>query len=268
MVIAVTVMVAQLYEQLDEFSHSLLLLRLGETGIGAGVAVATTLLVLPLRTTRVVEVAASELLGAVRRLVVDALDSLRGAVRRVHLEDQARAVDSAFQALEATVRPLRHLGETGRRAQRLAIAAGALRHYSRNLAGDVPDAPCGGLELGADAEAGIRRGRELLLASLDALTAVIGGPGASLPPADPLPAAPPPVPLPVYVRSASAWNVVEQESLDALRRAVNAGEGLGGNTAAVMLVARDLQLLDGALAELAGLRGIPVEGLDVEGRRS
>jgi hypothetical protein len=242
MVIAVTVMLAQLYEQLDEFSHSLLLLRLGETSIGAAVVMGTVLLVLPLRTTRVVEVAVSELLAAVRRLVVDATDGLSHTMGPVHLDDQTRAVDSAFQALDATVRPLRHLGEAGRRAQRVAIAAGALRHYGRNLASDVPQA---GALPGADTETGLRRGTELLLGSLDALLSSFQG-----------------APEQPYVRSASAWNVVEQQALDSMRRAVESGGGLPGDTVAVMLVGRDMQLLDGALAQLARLRGMPVGDLD------
>ncbi|HXT93379.1 MAG TPA: FUSC family protein, partial [Trebonia sp.] len=48
MTIGITVMVSQLYVELDEFSNSLLLLRLAETAVGAGVAVLTVLLVLPL----------------------------------------------------------------------------------------------------------------------------------------------------------------------------------------------------------------------------
>lgn len=48
MAIGITVMVSQLYVELDEFSNNLLLLRLAETGVGAGVAILTVLLVLPL----------------------------------------------------------------------------------------------------------------------------------------------------------------------------------------------------------------------------
>jgi hypothetical protein len=242
MVIAVTIMVSQLYEQLDEFSHSLLLLRLGETSIGAAVAAVTVLVVLPLRTTRVLEVALSEQLGAVRQLVVESLAALSDATGPVHLDDQARAVDSAFQSVDTTARPLRHLGEAGLRAQRLTVAAGALRHYSRNLSGDVPAA---GALPGTAADGGLRQGGDLLLGSLDALTSTIAG-----------------GPKQVYVRSASTWNVVEQTALEKLRRAVESGVAMAGDTVAVMLVCRDLQLLDGALAQLARLEGMAVEDLD------
>jgi uncharacterized membrane protein YccC len=46
MVTGITVMVAQLYVQLDEFSNSLLL-RLEETALGAAVAIAVVMLVFP-----------------------------------------------------------------------------------------------------------------------------------------------------------------------------------------------------------------------------
>ncbi len=70
MVVAITVMVSQLYVQLDEFSNSLLLLRLEETAIGAAVAIAVVMVVLPLRTRRVLRVALRDHVQAVG-LVVD-----------------------------------------------------------------------------------------------------------------------------------------------------------------------------------------------------
>jgi hypothetical protein len=243
MVIAVTIMVSQLYEQLDEFSHSLLLLRLGETTIGAAVATAIVLLVLPLRTSRVLDVALSEQLTAVRRLVVDGLATLSTPADSVHLDDQARAVDSAFQTLDITARPLRHLGQAGLRAQRLTVAAGALRHYSRNLAGDIPAA---GALPGTAADEGLDVGADLLLSSLDAIiSSLAGGPDQR------------------YVRSASAWNIVEQRALETLRLAVESGGSMATDTVAVMLAARDLQMLDGALAQLARLQGMTIEDLDI-----
>ena len=47
MVIGITVMVSLLYVQLDEFSNSLLLVRLEETALGAAVAIAVVMLVPP-----------------------------------------------------------------------------------------------------------------------------------------------------------------------------------------------------------------------------
>src|SRR6202012_2359176 len=76
MTIGITVMVSQLYVELGEFSNSLLLLRLEETAIGAGVAMATVLLVLPLHIGRVARVAAREELSALGDLIDRSLDRL------------------------------------------------------------------------------------------------------------------------------------------------------------------------------------------------
>src|SRR6202034_4200821 len=76
MTIGITVMVSQLYVELDEFSNSLLLLRLAETAVGAGVAIVTVLLVLPLHVGRVARVAARQQVEALADLADRALDRL------------------------------------------------------------------------------------------------------------------------------------------------------------------------------------------------
>ena len=57
LVVGVTVMVSQLYVEFGEFSNALLVARLKETAIGAAVAAATVLVVLPLHATRVARTA-------------------------------------------------------------------------------------------------------------------------------------------------------------------------------------------------------------------
>jgi len=79
MVIGITVMVSQLYVQLNEFSNSLLLLRLEETALGAVVAGITVVSVLPLRTGRVARVAAREYLNALGEVVEKAITVLAGS---------------------------------------------------------------------------------------------------------------------------------------------------------------------------------------------
>ena len=76
MVVGITVMVSQLYVELDEFSNSLLLLRLAETSVGAGVAILTVLLVLPLHVGRVARVAARQQLETLVDLADRCLDRL------------------------------------------------------------------------------------------------------------------------------------------------------------------------------------------------
>jgi uncharacterized membrane protein YccC len=55
--------------QLGEFSNSLLLLRLEETTLGAVAAVAVVILILPLRTRRVLRVALRDYVQALEQLV-------------------------------------------------------------------------------------------------------------------------------------------------------------------------------------------------------
>jgi uncharacterized membrane protein YgaE (UPF0421/DUF939 family) len=71
-VIGVTVLVSQLYVHLGEFSDSLLL-RLEETALGAAVAIVVVMLVLPLRTPRVLHIAVRDQVQAVGRLAGHAL---------------------------------------------------------------------------------------------------------------------------------------------------------------------------------------------------
>ncbi|HLH46061.1 MAG TPA: FUSC family protein, partial [Acidimicrobiales bacterium] len=237
-VVGVTIILSELYRQLHELSGSFLLMRLAETAVGSAVAAVTVFVVLPLRTRRVLDLARRDLLGATRDLVVEAGDRLASEEQRaVVLAEEARVVDSAYQSLAMTAAPLRRLGEVGRRTQRMMVAAGALRHYCDNLAVDVPPAE---LPPGVD----VVRAEQVLLASLDGM--LVDGP------------------VRPYVRSASEWSAVEQQALDALRRAAASGAGTAGDVVAVIMSARDLQLLDGALAELARLQGAEVRSLDTE----
>ena len=63
--IAITVTVSQLYQQLGEFTNSLLVVRLEETALGAAVAIVVVMLVLPLHTRQVLRVAVREHVEAV-----------------------------------------------------------------------------------------------------------------------------------------------------------------------------------------------------------
>ncbi len=55
--VAITVTVSQLYQQLGEFTNSLLVVRLEETALGSAVAIVVVMLVLPLHTRQVLRVA-------------------------------------------------------------------------------------------------------------------------------------------------------------------------------------------------------------------
>jgi uncharacterized membrane protein YgaE (UPF0421/DUF939 family) len=237
MVIAITVMVSQLYVELNEFSNSLLLLRLEETAVGAAVAMATVLLVFPLHIRRVARVAARQHLEALADLIDRCLDRVLDPASETgsdpELRAAARRLDNTYQALVATVRPLR-TPLLGRQAQRITgflQSALAARHYARNL---ILDASLERASLDPTAAGELSRARQQLAASVAAVTAALQPDGTAG----------------QYVRSASLFARVA----DALpeQRAASRPQ----------LALRDLQQLDGTLAETARWAGVPVTDLD------
>lgn len=259
MTIGITVMVSQLYVELAEFSDSLLLLRLAETAVGAGVAILTVLLVLPLHVGRVARVAARQQLEALADLIDRCLDRLAdpasAAGSDLQLRAAARRVDVAYQALVATVRPMR-TPVFGRLASRIAgftATAVAAQHYARSL---LLDASTRYADLDKPAIESLGVARRQLADSIGAVTAALApapgatGVSASEGGADRDDHGPGGAPARQYVRSASLFERVAGQL---------PGQPL---TSRPHLALRDLQLLDGALAEAARWAGVPVTDLD------
>jgi uncharacterized membrane protein YgaE (UPF0421/DUF939 family) len=253
MTVGITVMVSQLYVELDEFSNSLLLLRLAETAVGAGVAILTVLLVLPLHVGRVARVAARHQLEALADLADRSLDRLAdpasAAGSDLELRAAARRVDVAYQALVATIRPMRTplFGSLAERVAGFLATAVAARHYTRSL---LLDASTRYADLDARAIDDLAAARRQLADSVSAVTAALApAPGASGDHADHDDGDGAP-PARQYVRSASLFQRVADELPD---------QPL---TSRPRLALRDLQLLDGALAEAARWAGVPVTDLD------
>jgi hypothetical protein len=228
-------MVSQLYVELDEFSNALLVLRLEETAIGAAVAIATVLLVLPLHVGRVARVAARlqvEALGdLIDRCLARLADPASAAGSDLELRASARRLDLAHQAMSATIRPMRTplFGAFASRVAGLTATTDAARHYARNLLLDS-STRCPALDAGAASELAAV-GRQLD-GSIAAITAALAEDGAT--------------DGARYVRSASLFARVADRlpATSPLSRP--------------QLALRDLQLLDGALAEAAGWAGVPV----------
>jgi len=279
MTIGITVMVSQLYVELDEFSDSLLLLRLAETSVGAGVAIVTVLLVAPLHNGRVARVAAREQLEALADLADRCLDRLADPASvpgsDLELRAAARRVDMAYQALAATVRPMRTplFGSLASRIAGFMATAVAARNYARNL---VLDSSTRYADLDPRGIAALAVARRQLADSVAAVTAALapsdgdGGGGSAVGGA-----APDVVggdaggggddgkgdgrdacadgdgkPARQYVRSASLFARVAETLPD---------QPL---TSRPHLALRDAQLLDGALAAAARWADIPVTDLD------
>jgi len=264
--------VSQLYVELDEFSNNLLLLRLAETAVGAGVAMLTVLLVLPLHVGRVARVAARQQLEALGDLADRSLDRLADPASEagsdLELRAAARRVDMAYQALVATVRPMR-TPLFGRLAERIAGFMGtavAARHYARNL---LLDSSTRYADLDAGGIAALAEARHQLAESVGAVTAALApasangdaadrdgegdgdpGPGGARDDSASVEQAAGRQVAGQYVRSASLFARVADALPDQ------------SVTSRPQLALRDLQLLDGALAEAARWAGVPVTDLD------
>jgi uncharacterized membrane protein YccC len=237
MVIGVTVMVSQLYVQLDEFSNSLLVLRLEETALGAGVAALTVLCVLPLRTQRVARVATRQYLLAVTTAVELAIKNLGAVASGGDLRNAARTVDAAYHEVLSTVVPLRLPFTAVGDSQRLQFlhSVSASRHYVRTLLTDTAerttDCPT------AQDEGELATATEVLVRSLQELVKAFQGPDVG---------------SRRYTRSAALFGKI------------SVGIGTDTNLASRQRLAlRDLQLLDGALAVLAETTGLAVHALDI-----
>jgi hypothetical protein len=265
MVIGITVMVSQLYVELGEFSNSLLLLRLAETSVGAGVTILTVLLVLPLRVGRVSRVAARQQVEALADLADRCLDRLADPASALgsdlELRAAARRVDVAYQALVATVRPLRTplFGSLAQRVAGFMATAVAAQHYERNL---LLDASTRYADLDTRGVESLAEARRQLADSVGAVTAALAPTHRGVHRAVP------------HHRGGSHGSHGSAEDSGGRRHArqyvrsaslfARVGDALPGDplTSRPHLALRDLQLLDSAFAEAARWAGVRVTDLD------
>lgn len=233
--IGITVTVSQLYSQLGEFTNSLLLVRVEETAIGAGVVIVVVLTILPLRTQRVLRVALRSHLQALSVLVGHTADQLlgRSSATVSTLRDDARALDATYQALVTTAQPLHRsfLGTVDEENRQLVRLVTGTRDYARGLVTDVERGPLA-IELFDDVE----RATSTLRSSLELLTAAATGSRDG-----------------TYTRSGALFDRVERHLEE---KAEPKDEG--------QLALRDYVFLDGALARMALLMGLSVKDLDTQ----
>jgi hypothetical protein len=237
MALAITVSVSQLYQQLGEFTNSLLLVRLEETALGAAVAILVVMLVLPLRTRQVLRVAVREHLEAVERLVDHASARLMGREDGIDstLRSDARAVDAAYQAVVATAQPIQRtlLGGADEDTVRVLRLTSASRNYSRNLVADTERSRPSGVSPYLD----VAQASTTLQGSIDVVAHALTGPRDG-----------------TYTRSSSLFDQAEH-SLD------DCPHGFASTEFAL----RDFKLLDGTLAHMAELLGLGVTDYDTVG---
>jgi len=239
MVIGITVMVSQLYVQLDEFTNSLLVLRLEETALGAAVAAATVLCVFPLRTGRVARLSGQRFVEAIDDVVSAAVGVVDGSQTQADLRASVRRMDDSYQTFRAVAANLRVtlFDRGGSQSERFMTAASAARNYARNLLVDIPrsDPDPGVVTTFVEARQRFSQSMAVLVAWLER-----GERDEA------------------YVRSASLFD-----------RSVTAhpspATGPASTPAATLqLLTRDLELLDGAMATMAGAMGLQVEALDTQ----
>ena len=236
LVIGITVMVSQLYTELGDFSTTLLVQRLEETAIGAAVAAAVVLVVLPLHASRVARVALRGYLAAMASLLRHTCAAFGGQEDAALRQDDTRALNTAYQALATSIQSMRRIqaGGQSQRAGATIVAATSARRYALNLVRDIPPTvPIAVPDAGTAAL--LNRGGQTLEASLTSLQSALAGPGGY-----------------TYTRSASLFDVIEQ------RLAAS-----GGGSSDGQLALRDLRLIDGALAELASALGLHVISYDI-----
>jgi hypothetical protein len=219
--------------------------------------VLTVLLVLPLHVGRVARVAARQQLEALADLADRCLDRLADPDSAVgsdlELRAAARRVDVAYQALVAVVWPMRTplFGRLAARVAGFMATAVAARHYAHNL---LLDASTRYAELDQCAIDALAVARRQLAESVGAVTAAL----APAPAADA---------VDVAGEAGEAGSGAEQPARQYVRSA-SLFERVADALPAHLLMSRphlalrDLQLLDGALAEAARWADVPVTDLD------
>jgi uncharacterized membrane protein YccC len=143
----ITVLLAEMYIVLGAFSDAILVLRLGETAIGAVAGIGVALLVAPLSTRETVRSARNAMLDSMATLLESVASYAEGA-RDADLDSQVRRLDDDARRLALVARPLtRQVGwgsTSPRTARRLRLYVAAVSQC-RALVIDVqlraPSAP-------------------------------------------------------------------------------------------------------------------------------
>ncbi len=142
--VCINVAIALIYGLVGIFTPELLVLRLGETAIGAGAGILCALAVLPLDTHRAVEQASKRLRAALGELLEALAGVESGAAGSGSVPGATRAVDLAFAAVMNAYQPFRSMwnfaasqagtDEGLRRANLRVHAAHLLEHALRHRA--------------------------------------------------------------------------------------------------------------------------------------
>jgi hypothetical protein len=137
MIFFVTLALALLYGVMGSFTPELLVLRLGETVIGALAGVLTAFVIFPARASLTAGAALDKYLGALADLLAAAGRRAHGEPEPQHLLARSRLLDRAYTELAAAVRPLggpwSAVTRFGEVRERLLLLTGCA-HWGRVLA--------------------------------------------------------------------------------------------------------------------------------------
>ena len=114
MTLGVTIAISRLYAEFGEYTPHLLYQRLEETAIGGSVAVAVALLVLPLRSAKVLRTGLESYLASLTRLLAALREHLDDPRARLSLRDEIRDLDACYQAVHAIGTPVKPMFRMGR----------------------------------------------------------------------------------------------------------------------------------------------------------
>jgi uncharacterized membrane protein YccC len=233
MAFGVTVALSLLYAVLAELSVHLLTVRLEETVAGAASAVIVALLVVPLSSRRVFDLALVRLLEDGEAMIKALRNSSETGNLNYAIVDLARRMDLDFQSVLTVGRALRSvsLGSRMESGERYLGRSYALRNYLRTLSEDVRRLELAQIELTPS----LQQGLEQLSVSFTRVRSVLQG-GSSTP----------------YERSAHLFEAAREESPLSFEAATRAVEG----ESSTLMIINDLTRIDGALAAIAGLVGI------------
>jgi uncharacterized membrane protein YccC len=132
-IVALTIVVSQLYVQLGEYSHHLLLARLEITTVGAVIGAAVAVLVFPVATRSALIQAGDAYLTALKNLLERVRDAVAGRAPVQTLTVESRKLDDTLAQLLTTARPLtRAPFRSDQMESNMALWERAA-HYARNL---------------------------------------------------------------------------------------------------------------------------------------
>jgi uncharacterized membrane protein YccC len=174
-VVAITIIVSQVYVQFGEYSNHLLLRRLEITAVGAAIAAVVAVLVFPVATRTALKQAGAAYLVALASLLERVRDAAAGRAPVQSLTAESRKLDDTLTQMLATAQPLTSGAfRRGQIESNVALYERAA-HYARNLV--AATRAVSALEPAAVEQ--LTSALDVELQKVGSLAATVGGPRAN-----------------------------------------------------------------------------------------